>query len=1014
MSAAPKALIKPRRFWRPIMFETAPFETTGPRLFALPPGADFPAGLVAGVLDRMAGQPPEAMAQVEIFLNTARMRRRVTDLFVQSGARLLPRLRLLTDIADRPGLALPAAVPALRRRLELAQLISALLDAQPDLAPRHALYDLADSLAKLMAELHVEGLHPDTLCALDVSDHAAHWARTQAFLRIVSQFFDQSVAPEAEARLAMATEQLAAAWQADAPTHPIVIAGSTGSRGTTLRLMELVAHLPQGALLLPGFDFDMPAAVWDQMDDALTAEDHPQYRFRRLTDRLGLHPRVIQPWRDQPPPAPARNALVSLALRPAPVTDQWLNDGPRLPDLLDATKDLTLIEAPSTRTEALAIALVLRQAAETGQTAALISPDRNLTRQVTAALDRWAILPDDSAGRPLNLSPPGRYLRQIARLLGQKITADQLLALLKHPLTASGGDRGTHLRLTRDLELSIRRNGPAFPTGADLALWAATRNDPAAGPWAAMVGTVIDALEPTRTAPLADLVAHHRRLAEDLARGTCADGSGADGSGELWLKEEGQSAAAAFQALQDEAGHGGQFHPAEYAVLFDAIFAAGEVRKTVQAHPRIMIWGTLEARVQGADLVILGGLNDGVWPKSPDPDPWLNRKMRKDAGLLLPERQIGLSAHDFQQAIAAPRVVLTRSTRDAEAQTVPSRWLNRLGNLMAGLPDRNGPTAWAEMRARGAAWVALATTIDRPSAETLANPRFQPAKRPAPQPPRAARPDRLSLTEIARLIRDPYAIYARHTLRLRPLDPLRAAPDARDRGSALHEILERFVRHRPADEPRDAARARLLQTAAEVLAETTPFPAARLLWQARLERAAEHFLTQDAKHGGSAVMLETPGSLRSDPPGFTLHGKPDRIDALPDGRVHLIDYKTGTPPTAKQQETYEKQLRLTAAMVERGGFEGLGPREVASFAYIGLGSSEKVEETDRGKIDLDQEWERFLRLITRYAQRATGYTARRAVFADRIEGDYDHLARYGEWQMTDRAAPSRVGEDDAA
>lgn len=983
------------------------FDTPGPRLFGLPPGSDFPASLVAGVIDRMASQPPEAMAKVEIFLNTARMRRRVTDLFVQSGARLLPRLRLLTEIADRPGLSLPAAVPALRRRLELAQLISALLDAQPDLAPRHALYDLADSLAKLMAEMHVEGLHPDTLSALDVSDHAAHWARTQAFLRIVAQFFDPAAPPEAEARLAMATDHLDLVWQASPPIHPILIAGSTGSRGTTLRLMEMVARLPQGAIVLPGFDFDMPATVWDQMDDALTAEDHPQFRFRRLTDRLGLHPTIVKPWRDAPPPSTARNALVSLALRPAPVTDQWLSDGPKLPDLLAATEGLSLIEAPSTRAEALAIALVLRKAAESGETAALISPDRNLTRQVTAALDRWSILPDDSAGRPLNLSPPGRFLRQIARLLGQKITADQLLALLKHPLTASGGDRGTHLRLTRDLELSIRRHGPAFPSGAALTQWAAMRDDPSALPWASMIGATIDALEPTKPAPLADLVAHHRSLAETLARGT-----GPEGSGELWLKEAGQSAAATFQTLQDEAGHGGQFHPAEYADLFEAIFAAGEVRQTVQAHPQIMIWGTLEARVQGADLVILGGLNDGIWPKSPDPDPWLNRKMRKEAGLLLPERQIGLSAHDFQQAIAAPRVVLTRATRDAEAQTVPSRWLNRLGNLMAGLPERHGPEALARMRTRGAVWVDLAANIDRPSAETRADMRFQPAKRPAPQPPIAARPDRLSLTEISRLIRDPYAIYARHTLRLRPLDPLRAAPDARDRGSALHEILERFVRERPAEETKDAARARLLHTAAGVLAESTPFPAARMLWLARLERAAQHFLTQDAKHGGAAVMLETPGSLRLDPPGFTLHGKPDRMDALPDGRLHLIDYKTGTPPTPKQQDSYEKQLRLTALMVERGGFEALGPREVASFSYIGLGSGEKVVETDRNKIDLDREWERFLQLITLYCRRTTGYTARRAVFADRIEGDYDHLARYGEWQMTDRAEPARVGEDD--
>ena len=980
------------------------FEEATPRIFALPPGADFPRHLVDGLLERMEGQPPEALARVEIYLNTARMRRRVTDLFQARGARLLPRLRLVTELADRPGLALPPAVSPLRRRLELAQLISALLDAQPELAPRNALYDLADSLARLMEELHVEGLHPKVLAGLDVSNHAAHWARTQTFLRIVAEVFDNTSAPEAEARQRMAIDLLDARWAAEPPQNPILIAGSTGSRGATLRLMEMVARLPQGAIVLPGFDFDMPAAVWDQMDDALTAEDHPQYRFRRLLDRLGQGPAAVQPWVAVATPAPGRNALVSLALRPAPVTDQWLTEGPMLPDLLDATKDLTLIKAPSLRIEALAIAAVLRQAAEEGTTAALISPDRNLTRQVTAALDRWNILPDDSAGRPLALSAPGRLLRQIARALGQKLTANQLLALLKHPLTVSGGDRGTHLRLTRDLELSLRRHGPVFPTGADLLTWAAVRKDPEAATWAAMLAAVIDRFEPVGPAPLADLVALHRHLAEALARGTAAEGSGG-----LWDKEAGIAALTAVQSLQNEAPHGGSFHPAEYAELFDAILANGEVRETVQAHPDIMIWGTLEARVQGAELVILGGLNDGIWPKLPDPDPWLNRRMRKDAGLLLPERQIGLSAHDFQQAIGAQRVVLTRAARDAEAETVPSRWLNRLENLMSGLSGRRGPEALAAMEARGQGWLALAQALDRPDSEMRADPRFQPAARPAPCPPVSARPDRLSLTEITRLIRDPFAIYARHVLRLRPLDPLRAAPDPRDRGSLLHDILERFVRDRPTEESREAARVRLLTTAATVLQSGTPFPAARLMWLARLDRAADHFLLQDAKHGGTPVVLETPGSLRLDPPGFTLTGKPDRIDALPDGRMHLIDYKTGTPPTERQQEVYEKQLRLTAAMVERGGFDGIGPRPVASFSYIGLGSGEKAVETLRDAVDLDAEWARFLRLVTRYRQPSTGFTARRAVFSERIEGDYDHLARYGEWQMTDRAVPVAVG-----
>lgn len=997
MSAVPKAFRLPKPCWPPRMFS--------PGIFALPPGADFPAHLALGLTERLADQPPEALARVTVYLNTARMRRRVTELFTAQGARFLPRLRLVTDLTLEPGLALPAAIPPLRLRLELAKLIAGLLDAQPELAPRAALYDLADSLAALIDEMQGEGVSPQAIAALDVSNHSKHWERTQTFLSIIAPLFTDTLNQESRQRLAVA--RLADRWAVAPPQDPVLVAGSTASRGTTALFMQAVARLPQGALVLPGYDFETPAAVWSAMDDALTAEDHPQYRFRRLMDLLAVSPADIQPWRDAKAPNPDRNRLISLSLRPAPVTDQWLIEGPKLPLLPKTTQDITLIEAPTPRAEALAIALILREAAETGTKAALISPDRNLTRQVTAALDRWSILPDDSAGRPLALSAPGRFLRHVAGLMGEKLTADRLLTLLKHPLTASSGDRGRHLLFTRHLELKLRRHGPSFPTGADLIAWAQTRPDEGIQDWASFLAQALDGLDSIATRPLSDHVRQHRALAETLARGPVAVGTGG-----LWDKPAGIAALALMDNLAAEAPHGGSFSAPAYRDLFGALVNKGEVRESVQAHPNIMIWGTLEARVQGAELVILGGLNDSVWPKLPEPDPWLNRSMRKNVALLLPERQIGLSAHDYQQAIAAPRVVLTRATRNAEAETVPSRWVNRLMNLMEGLPQLDGPTALAQMRARGATWLAMAHALERPTATMQADPRLKPARRPAPRPPVAARPDRLSLTNIARLIRDPYAIYARHVLKLYPLDPLHAAPDPRDRGMVVHEVLERFVRTRPEAEQRAQARRRLLDIAATVLAEQTPFPAARILWLSRLDRAADHFLTQDARHGGTPLVVETKGTVLLAPLPFTLYGTPDRIDRLPDGRLQMIDYKTGSPPSEAQQRAYEKQLLLAAAMAERGGFADLGPSEVAKISYIGLGAGEKAVETDMTSDLLAQEWDRLITLISRYQTRATGYTARRALFLTSFAGDYDHLSRFGEWQMSDRAEAETVGPEE--
>lgn len=983
------------------MFEPS----VAPRVFALPIGADFGRGVAEGLRARLAGQPPEAIARVRVFVNSSRMQRRIRAVLSETGAGFLPDIRIVTEIDRDLSMAdVPPPVPPLRRRLELARLIARLVELQPDLAPQGAVYDLADSLAMLMAEMQGEGVSPKTLETLDLTDHSRHWERSLAFIRIVSRYFDPATAPDGEARRRIALDRLRDRWRDDPPRHPVIVAGSTGSRGTTAQFMRLVARLPQGAVILPGYDFDQPEPTWQALDEALTGEDHPQFRFRRLMSDLDLVPGGIRPWHDMPAPNPARNRLVSLALRPAPVTDHWMEEGPRLEGIDTATRDMTLIEAASPRAEALAIALRLRQAAEEGTVAALITPDRGLTRQVSAMLDRWGILPDDSAGQPLALSAPGRLLRQVAALFGRKTTIEALLALLKHPLAHGGPGRGDHLLRTRELELALRSRGAPYPDAAMIAVWA--DGQPEREAWADWLCGLLAAAsaEGEEPAPLADHVVRHLALAERLAGGVAAG----DAAGILWDGAAGQMARATADQLLREAPHGGAMDAFAYDQLFNGILRRLEVREPVLAHPRIMIWGTLEARVQGAELVILGGLNDGIWPALPPPDPWLNRRMRHDAGLLLPERQIGLAAHDFQQAIGAHEVWLTRAVRDAEAETVPSRWLNRLTNLMGGLAA--GQPALAAMRVRGRVWLDRAAALETPGA------RVPPAPRPSPRPPVAARPGELAVTGIRTLIRDPYAIYARHVLGLRPLDPLRPLPDAAMRGTVLHKILEHFIRDRGdgTETGMADAKARLLAITDAVLADRVPWPTAQRIWRARLERAADWFLEREAGRQGTPRLIEKPGRIVIAPFGFTLTAKPDRIDLMPDGRVHVYDYKTGKPPTAKQQQAFDKQLLLEAAMAERGAFEVFGPVEVDGATYIGLGSAPVEEPIALPPGETDKAWDGLCALLAAFAGRGRGYTSRRAVAEERMEGDYDHLARYGEWEMSDPPVPEDVGPQDVA
>lgn len=970
-----------------MMFE----KSDKPRVFGMPPGCDFASALVQGIVERSQGLLPHEFAKVEIYVNTRRMQRRIREVFDSGPARLLPKVRLITDLAQDPLTAdIPQPVPSLRRRLEISQLVASLIESQPDIAPKSAVFDLSTSLAALLDEMQGEGVDPDAISSLDVSDSSGHWARTQAFVDIVRRYLNDQTTPDTEARQRLIVERLAADWEHNPPQHPIIIAGSTGSRGATALFIKTVSNLPQGAIVLPGFDENMPSEIWSGMVDPLIYEDHPQYRFKKLFDDLDITHQDVQSWAQVSPPSAQRNAVVSLSLRPAPVTNQWLADGPSLGNLPDAVTGLTLVEAGSPREEAETIALRLRAAVEDNKTAALITPDRVLSRQVAAALDRWHIQPDDSAGQPLHLSPPGRFLRQVAELMATKPNGETLLSLLKHPLTASGSERGSHLRWTRELELSIRRNGPAFPTGDDLIGWA--NADDGRKEWAAWIAKVLAQLSRVRdcfTAGLPHFVDAHIKIAEGFAAGP-----NDDGTGELWKEAAGREALSVMKELQLHSDAGGEMSPLEYQMMVGAILRGGEVRNPDSGHPNVLFWGTLEARVQSADLVILAGMNESSWPEAPAPDPWLNRQMRKEAGLLMPERRIGLSAHDYQQAVAAPEVWITRAIRSSEAETVPSRWINRLLNLLEGLPAQNGEQALSDMRERGATWIRKAQKLNEIGETKPAAPR------PSPAPPKDARPTSISVTQVQTLIRNPYEIYARKVLGLKALDPIVPGADAPLRGEIIHKILERFIKE-DIDPSSDHAKPRLLAITDEELTLQCPWPTTRQLWRARIERAADWFLQTevDRRQQGTPVAFEAWGELELEGLNFTIGGKADRIDTTPDGQAILYDYKSGSPPTKKQQLHFDKQLLLEAAMVARGAFKAIGAKPALSAEFIGIGA-QKIEKAPFDKSDPEQEWAHFRELIIHWQDSNRGFSARMAADSTQRPSDFDHLSRYGEWDLS--------------
>ena len=630
-----------------------------------------------------------------------------------------------------------------------------------------------------------------------------------------------------------------------------------------------------------------------------------------------------------------------------------------------------------------------------GRTAALVTPDRHLARRVAVELRRWAIEVDDSAGTPLDQTPPGAFLLLTARLIVGGVNPVTLLATLKHPLAAAGLERSELRRLARALETTCLR-GPRLAggfAGIQVELERARRRagsdadrrqhvanlvtfvrriEHAARPFAELAGA--------RPVELAALVRAHLAFAEALAEPM-------EPSGGLWAREAGEAAASLFAELLEAAEGALPILPAAYPAALAQLMAARPVRPRAPKHPRLHIWGQLEARLQHADLLLLGGLNEGVWPRFADPGPWLSGSMREALGLAPIERRIGLAAHDFVAAAAAGAVVLSRAEKDADGSpTVPSRWLVRLKTLLAGsggielgAPDRRG-------------WLPLDDVpVPRPTA------------RPAPSPPLEARPRELSVSDVALWMGDPYALYARRILGLRPLEALEADPGALERGIVIHRVLERFVKAYPGDLPADAL-PRLLDLGRTAFEDFSHRPQVRALWWPRFEQIARWVVEQEQarRTPGLEIRTEAEGRLELEGLDFRLKARADRLERLPDGRITVIDYKTGRlPERAEVLAGLAPQLPLEAAMVEAGAFRDLGPAAVAELLFWRLkgdeGGGEQQEPAKIAPAELARQALAGLRrLVAHYDRPETTYPARpRPQVAWR--GDYDHLARRGEW-----------------
>lgn len=916
---------------------------------------------------------PESLGDVLILLPNRRACRVLREALVKfnpGDAMILPRMMPFADLDPEDAVLAPQwinedVLPPISTSSRLGILMQLIIKYGQAIGESgygqasHAV-QLAGELARLIDQIHWEGLSFGQLSQLVPEDYAQHWQITLDFLKIITDHWPAIMAARGVSDPAAWRRDLilgyARKWQENPPETPVIAAGSTGSIPCTAALMKVIAGLPNGRVILPGLDHMMPDEEWAQLDIT-----HPQYGMAKLLasfeiDRAQV---IVQDAGIAiPKAASARFEVLSRAMQPS-VGGHWSIDSATA---IKACENLDLMECANSSGEAGIIALMMRQALETPeQTVALVTPDRGLAARVHRELERWDLRADDTAGCGLSEIPNATFMLLLAESLLDPENIISLLKVLHHPFVVEQefvqnldkNECRTHRKVS-----NIAAHSDDFKTFYE--------------PFAQACADFID-LTKKPLVPLSQLIDAHFHAANFLA-------------GEaLWSGSFGQAFADFWSNIHQTAEDFPEISATDYPALIKQLMSSVTVREPYGYHPRLFVLGPLEARTLKTDFMILGGLNEGAWPSQAESDPWLNRPMRFEYGLPLPERRIGLSAHDFAQAFCAKKVVCTRSLRVGGAPTVASRWLLRLETVLraSNVDLKKSPEPWAS-------WVA---GLDHPES-------IRPQMRPAPCPPLHARPKQLSVTQVETWMRDPYALYARQVLKLRELDDLEKPISVAEKGTLIHAILEAFVQSETQGLPS------LLALGRQVFAVYGEQPEVINFWWPRFERIAEWFMDNELSRKDDVVKsyTEISGKLTFETAAgpFTITAKADRIDVRQDGMADVIDYKTGGLPSKQEiEQGLAPQLTLEAAILKSGGFKEVGTRTPHSAQYWRLRGSNPAGEIR--VMDLmdsrlqDAAIAGLRHLVESYADPTVPYLAQpRPKYALKYNS-YAHLTRTQEW-----------------
>jgi len=1007
-------------------------------IYTISPVHSFVDSLAQGVLERF-GEKPEYLPNITILLPNLRSCRWLKEAFLRQtdgSPLLLPQIHPLGQVDDEALMLsgkeewaseftkiLPA-ISSVERRLLLTQAILQWGSVNPHVSVSYAQAGyLAFELSQFLDEVRREQITFDKLADIVPEELASHWQITLEFFQILSKVWPQLLInlkmTDSVDRSNQLLELQAKLWHKTPPEHPVIVAGTTASIPATRTLIQALTTSDNGYLILPGLDKIADDSSWEYLD-----ENHPQYGLKQLLDKLNYARCDVENWTK----ATLHNKnnerlkLVSETMRPAQSAEGW--QGINLNS--SCLEGISYIEAEHTQQEAKIIALILRQQLETaGKTAALITQDRLLARTVRIEMQRWNIELDDSAGKELTETNTAVLLTLILQVLSENYAPVAFLSLIKHPYVSAGMDKKNFQQCARRFERIVLR-GPQRQRGIEsLHNLLSDAVDAKAGGytqdeynelehWLSAIEKCLNIFaEPFHNSDnvessknMLQLLQAHISCAESLCQST----QEGDNINRLYGNDEGRQVAKFIEELLGITAETSFSVPSlkEYNETFTMLWLGKIYRPAWGQHPRLAVLTPMEARLQGYDLVVLGGMNSGSWPKDTN-TPWMSRTMRAEFGLPGVQRKTGLAAHDFATLLCAPQVILTRSCKTGGAPAVASSWLLRMETVLKSA----GITKYLN---NGDNWKKWADLLDLPDC-----PFPQTSQEPYPTPPAEARPKTLSVTRIEQLMRDPYGIYARHILKLKPLDDVEEELGAADFGTLLHSILEQFINEYNQVEsctPQQQRQALLLIGKAYFDTAQIELSIAPLWWSS-FERISRWFIDNEIMHRKNntitSILTEREGQWRfamDDGSSFTLTGTADRLEHCAHNEIRIVDYKTGSAPSKTHvNQGYSPQLSLEAVLLQEGGFKDIPLnslsvsgleywqlREKTSGKVITPASSDKKENI---KMLTDFAQEGVQRLLNHFAKSTTPYLVSPNTNVAPKYNDYRHLSRIDEWGSVD-------------